>query len=125
MARLIPRGDRVLVKLVDFDLDEKPVHIEVAGVSEEAPDKGEVVAVGAKVSDETAEGQVVLFGRYSGTPAGDEYHLIREDDILAEVVDVEVKPYKPDPFDHPLRQGRADDPAIQTVTPQMISPRVK
>lgn len=131
-VKIIPRGDRVLVKLVDFDVEEKEVDLYVPDVSREAPDKGEIVDVGpgrllpdgTRLSMESEVGQLVLFGQYSGMPAGKEYHLVREEEILATVEGATVKELEP----HPLREGRdvgGGEQLIHTVTPQMISPRVK
>lgn len=123
-VKIRPRGDRVLVKLVDFDVEEKEVDLYVADVSRDAPDKGEVVDTGPGVSGETEVGQLVLFGQYSGMPAGKEYHLIREEDILATVEGATVKEREL----HPLQEGRdvgGGEPLIQTLSPQMVSPRLK
>ncbi|MFW6086764.1 MAG: hypothetical protein ACODAG_06130 [Myxococcota bacterium] len=125
MVTVKPRGDRVLVKLVDFDLEEKQSDIYIPDVARDAPDKGQVVDVGPDVSGATEEGQLVLFGQYSGMPAGDEYHLVRESDIIATVEGATVKDRSSE--QHPLRGGVNAEapPMIQTVSPQMVSPRMK
>jgi len=61
---------------------------------EDAPQEGVVLAVGDGVPGDgndlrpllTAEGDRVLFGKYSGTPIvvdGEEFLILREDDVLA------------------------------------------
>ncbi len=59
---------------------EKPQEGEIAAVGEgKKADDGKVVALSLKVGDK------VLYGKYSGTEItvdGDEYLIIREDDVL-------------------------------------------
>jgi len=87
-----PLQDRVLVKRVDSDTVTEGGIIIPDG-AQEKPNKGVVVSVGdgklledgytAKVS--VKEGDVVLFGKYSGTELkiGGEVHLIlKEDELL-------------------------------------------
>lgn len=84
-----PLGDRVLIKLVKRE--EKTVSgiIIPDAVKEEAPQTGIVVAVG---QGHTHEGKttplavkindLVYIGKYSGTDAGENHRIVREDDIL-------------------------------------------
>ena len=90
-----PLGDRVLVK----PLEAKEVTkggIVIPDTAKEKPQEGEVVAAGeGKKTDEgkvialsLKKGDKVLYGKYSGTEInidGDEYLIIREEDILAVV----------------------------------------
>ena len=91
--KIKPLGDRVLVR----PLEEKEVKkggIIIPDSAKEKPQEGEVVALGAgKASDEgksipltVKKGDKVIYGKYSGQEIkldGDEYLLMREDDILA------------------------------------------
>ena len=89
-----PLGDRVLVRVLDAkektesgiylpdSAKEKPQEAEVIAVGQgKALDSGKVQAPEVKVKDK------VLFGKYSGTAVttkeGEEYLILREEDILA------------------------------------------
>lgn len=88
-----PLGDRVLVK----PLPEKEVTkggIVLPDTAKEKPQEGTVVAVGPGKTLESGKvgplsvkvGDKVLYGKYSGTEItvdGEEYLIIREEDILA------------------------------------------
>ena len=92
-----PLNDRVLVQR----LEEKTVTkggIFIPDTAKEKPVEGKVIAVGpGKVNDQgnrvplnLKEGDRVLFGRYAGSEIkieGEEYLMMREDDILAVVED--------------------------------------
>jgi chaperonin GroES len=91
-----PLYDRILVKRVEEE-DQKIGGIIIPDTAKEKPQEGEVIAVGAGRVLENGErqtpdvnvGDKILFGKYSGTEVkhGDEEYLImREDDILAKVV---------------------------------------
>jgi chaperonin GroES len=91
-----PLHDRILVKRVEEE-EQKIGGIIIPDTAKEKPQEGEVIAVGAGKVLENGERQVpdvnvgdkILFGKYSGTEVkyGDEEYLImREDDILAKVV---------------------------------------
>ena len=94
--KLKPLGDRVLVKRSE-EADEKSVGgIIIPDTAKEKPSRGEVIAVGpgARKEDgtrtpmEVKKGDVILFGKYSGTEVkvdGTEYLIMREDDILGVV----------------------------------------
>ena len=87
-----PLADRILVKpleakeqtkggiVIPETAKEKPQEGEIAAVGEgKKSDDGKVVAVSLKVGDK------VLYGKYSGTEIsldGEEYLIIREDDVL-------------------------------------------
>lgn len=83
-----PLGDRVLIKLVERE-EKTTSGIIIPDAAKEKPQTGVVVAVG---SGRTYEGKttpltvsvndIVYFGKYSGTDAGDNHLIVREDDIL-------------------------------------------
>ncbi|EIE00083.1 co-chaperone GroES [Leptospira licerasiae] len=87
-----PLGDRVLVEPKQ-DAEEKIGSIFVPDTAKEKPQEGKVVEVGSGryedgklVPLEVKAGDVVLYGKYSGTEIksdGKEYLIIRESDILA------------------------------------------
>jgi chaperonin GroES len=91
-----PLYDRILVKRIEEE-EQKIGGIIIPDTAKEKPQEGEVIAVGAGRVLDNGERQVpdvevgdkILFGKYSGTEVkyGDEEYLImREDDILAKVV---------------------------------------
>ncbi|QTA83195.1 10 kDa chaperonin [Desulfonema limicola] len=90
--KLRPLQDRILVQRVEEESKTKGGII-IPDTAKEKPAEGRVVAVGnGKVGDdgnriplELKEGDRVLFGKYSGTEVkveGEEYLIMREDDIL-------------------------------------------
>jgi len=88
-----PLADRVLVKRLDEEEEQKVGGIIIPDTAKEKPQEAKVVAVGPgrieegkHVSLEVKKGDKVLIGKYSGTEVtidGDEYLIMREDDILA------------------------------------------
>ena len=92
MANLRPLHDRVIVKRME-EQEQIRGGIIIPDTAKEKPQEGEVIAVGAgkkldsgeRVPLDVKEGDRVLFGKYSGTDIkveGDEYLILREDDIL-------------------------------------------
>lgn len=90
--KLRPLQDRILVKRVEEETTTKGGII-IPDSAKEKPAEGKVVAVGnGKAGDdgkriplEVKEGNVILFGKYSGTEVkieGEEYLIMREDDVL-------------------------------------------
>ena len=87
--KIQPLYDRVLIKRREED-EKTAGGLYIPDAAKDKAQTGEVVAVGAgRVSDSGAispltvkKGDVVFFGKYSGTDAGDEYVMLREDDIL-------------------------------------------
>ena len=88
-----PLDDRVVVKRVDAE-EMTAGGIVLPDAAQEKPQKGEVIAVGPgrlldsgeRATLDVAVGDMVLFGKYSGTDikVADEDHMIlRESDILA------------------------------------------
>lgn len=90
--KIKPLHDRVLVKRVDVE-DTTPSGIVIPDAAKEKTQTGEVVAVGpGRVTNEgktipmaVKAGDMVYFGKYAGTEAGDEYLIIKEDEILGVV----------------------------------------
>lgn len=83
-----PLADRVLIKPVAAE--EKTIGgIIIPDSAKEKPAKGEVVAVGTGTKDEQmtlTEGDIVLYGKYSGTEIeheGEKYLIMRQNDVLA------------------------------------------
>lgn len=90
--KLRPLQDRILVKRVEEEKTTKGGII-IPDSAKEKPAEGKIMAVGnGKVGDdgkriplEIKQGDLVLFGKYSGTEVkidGEEYLIMREDDIL-------------------------------------------
>jgi chaperonin GroES len=93
--KIRPLHDRVLIKRLEEEEKSKGGII-IPDTAKEKPIQGKVFAVGTgkimKNSDviplDVKKGEKVLFGRYAGTEVkidGEEYLLMREDDILAVV----------------------------------------
>lgn len=90
---LKPLGDRVIIELVESE-ETTASGIVLPDSAQEKPQEGKVVAVGTgrvldngeKVALEIAEGDHIIFSKYSGTEVkyqGKEYLILRESDILA------------------------------------------
>jgi chaperonin GroES len=92
--RVRPLGDRVVIKKLEAEETTKS-GIVLPGAAKEKPQEAEVVAVGPggvvdgkEIKMEVKIGDKVLFSKYSGTEVkidGEEYTIIRQDDILAVV----------------------------------------
>ena len=90
--KLKPLFDKVVLKKVEAEETTK-VGIILTGSAKEKPDVSEVVAVGPggvidgkEVKMVLKEGDRVIVGKYSGTEVkldGEEYIIVKEDDILA------------------------------------------
>ena len=92
-----PLGDRVLVQRNEAD-EEIRGGLVIPDTAKEKPQEGKVVAVGDGKTLESGEkvkmavkaGDLVLFGKYSGTEVtidNEEYLILREDDVLGIVLD--------------------------------------
>jgi chaperonin GroES len=90
-----PLADRILIRRVDIQ-EEVRGGIIIPDTAKEKPMEGEVVAIGPgrllkdgkRVKPELNKGDRVLIGKYSGTEVkidGDEYVILREEDVLATV----------------------------------------
>lgn len=92
-----PLHDRVVVRRVDEDTKTKGGII-IPDTAQEKPTQGEIIAVGPGGRDETGKlilidlkaGDVVLFGKWSGTEVkldGTEYLIMKESDIMGVIED--------------------------------------
>ncbi|NJD90732.1 MAG: co-chaperone GroES [Geobacter sp.] len=92
---LRPLQDRIIVKRVEEET-KTAGGIFIPETAKEKPQRGQVVAAGKGKKTEEGKvlpldvkvGDIVLFGKYAGTEVkvdGDEYLMMREDDILAVV----------------------------------------
>ena len=86
-----PLGDRVVIKKLEAESTTKS-GIVLTGTAKEQPQEAEVMAVGPGVVDgkrvemEVKVGDKILYSKYAGTDvkvAGEEYIILRQDDILA------------------------------------------
>ena len=92
---LRPLQDRIIVKRVEEET-KTAGGLFIPETAKEKPQRGKIVAVGNGKKTEDGKvlpldvkvGDVVLFGKYAGTEVkvdGEEYLMMREDDILAVV----------------------------------------
>jgi chaperonin GroES len=90
---LKPLGNRVVVKPIEEE-DITAGGIVLPESAKEKPQKGEILAIGPGERDDdgkrieldVAEGDIVLYAKYSGTEIkldGDKLLILRESDILA------------------------------------------
>jgi len=93
IMKVKPLGDRVLIKPSE-EKEKTKGGIVLPDTAKEKPQEGKVVAVGEGRRNEEGKlipftlkvGNKVLYGKYSGTEItvdGDEYLIMREEDILA------------------------------------------
>lgn len=92
-SKIQPLADRVLVKRLDDEGEQKVGGIIIPDTAKEKPQEAEVVEVGpGKVEDgnrialDVKKGDKVLIGKYSGTEVkldGEEHLILREEEILA------------------------------------------
>ena len=78
-----PLGDRVLVERVE-ETNTTASGIIIPDNAKEKPSEGKVLAIGSDV-EEVKEGDIVVFGKYSGTELvldGNEYLVLEVSDIL-------------------------------------------
>lgn len=96
-VKIRPLGDRVLVKPLDKEKQERGGLI-IPDTAKEKPQEGEIVAAGkGKTTDEgklipieVKVGDKILYGKYSGTEIkidGDDYLIMHQEDILG-ILDV-------------------------------------
>lgn len=90
---ITPLGDRILVKPMAQEEKTKGGVI-LPDTAKEKPQKGEVIAAGKgkltedgkRIEMDVKAGDVVIYGKYSGTEIkyeGDEYLFLKESDVLA------------------------------------------
>lgn len=83
-----PLGDRVVVEPQEAEVKTSG-GIFIPDSAQEKPQKGKVIAVGPGTKDvemEVKTGDIVLYGKYSGTELqfdGNDYLIMRQSDILA------------------------------------------
>ena len=93
--KIQPLADRVVVRALE-EAEQMRGGLYIPDTAKEKPQEGEIVAVGpgkpgddgGRIPMEVAEGDRVLYGKYSGTEVtvdGDEYLILRESDILAKI----------------------------------------
>ena len=86
-VKIKPLADRVLVKPQEAEA-KTASGIIIPDSAKEKPQRGKVVAVGSGTKDDKMEvkvGDVVLYGKYSGTEIsvdGKEYLIMRQDDVF-------------------------------------------
>ncbi len=99
-----PLHDRIIVQRIE-EGEQKIGGIIIPDTAKEKPQQGKVIAVGAgKVNDEgkrtaldVKAGDLILFGKYSGQEIkleGDEYLIMREDEVLGVIEGGETKKSK-------------------------------
>lgn len=87
-----PLGDRVVLKRIEAE-QKTASGIIIPDTAQEKPQQGEIVAVGAGARDDSGKivplevkvGDIVLFGKWSGTEIkldGQEYLVMKESDII-------------------------------------------
>jgi len=96
--KIRPLYDRIVVKRIE-EKEQKVGGLYIPDRAKEKPQEGEVVAVGKgkRLDDgkvvplDVQIGDRILFGKYSGTDApktvGDDYLILREDEVLAVLED--------------------------------------
>jgi chaperonin GroES len=92
-TKLTTMGDRLLVERLEAE-EKTAGGIVLPDAAKEKPIQGKVIAVGPGRRNDDGEfvalqvkkGDTILFGKYSGTEVkvdGDEYLIMKEDDVLA------------------------------------------
>ena len=96
-----PLHDRIIVQRIE-EGEQKVGGIIIPDTAKEKPQQGKVIAAGqGKVKDDgkrqpldVKPGDVILFGKYSGQEIkldGEEYLIMREDEVLAVLDQAETK----------------------------------
>ena len=90
--KLVPLGDKIVLKQLEAEETTKS-GIVLPGQAKEKPQEAEVIAVGPggnidgkEVTMQVKVGDKVIYSKYAGTDvkvAGEEYIILRQDDILA------------------------------------------
>ena len=94
--KLAPLGDRVVLKQLEAEETTKS-GIVLPGNAQEKPQQAEIIAVapggivdGKEVEMQVAVGDKVIYSKYAGTEVkldGEEFIVVRQNDIVAKVVD--------------------------------------
>jgi chaperonin GroES len=96
-TKIQPLADRIVVKPLE-ESEQMRGGLYIPDTAKEKPQQGEVVAVGpgkvsddgARVAPEVKAGDLVLYGKYSGTEvtvSEEQYLILREADVLAILTD--------------------------------------
>ncbi|RLA79778.1 MAG: co-chaperone GroES [Deltaproteobacteria bacterium] len=96
--KITPLQDRVLIKRIEPEEEKTSGGIIIPDTAKEKPMEGKVIAVGkGRIKEdgtviplEVKEGDKVIFSKYAGTEVkidGEEYLIMREDDILGIIVE--------------------------------------
>jgi chaperonin GroES len=91
-TKVTPLADRILVRRLE-ETETTRGGIIIPDTAKEKPQRGEVIAVGQgrlkddgnRVAPEVKSGDQILISKYAGTEVkidGDDYVILREDDIL-------------------------------------------
>ena len=84
--KLVPLGDRVVLKQLVAEATTKSGIILSTDTKGEKTDLAEIVEIGSDVTG-LKVGQTVIYDKYSGMPFGDDLLFIESDNILAIVED--------------------------------------
>ena len=90
--KLVPLGDRVVLKQIEAETKSKGGII-LTSSAQEKPQEAEVIAVGPGTEDvkvEVKPGDKVIYSKYAGTNVKfgtDEYIVVKQSDVLAIVED--------------------------------------
>ena len=96
-----PLHDRIIVRRIE-ETDQKVGGIIIPDTAKEKPQQGKVIAAGkGKLNDDgklvpldVKEGDVILFGKYSGQEIkleGEDYLIMREDEVLGVIEEKAAK----------------------------------
>ncbi|MCX6763343.1 MAG: co-chaperone GroES [Candidatus Moranbacteria bacterium] len=83
-----PLGENILVKPMEAETKTKSGIVIPETAKEDRPQQGKVMAVGDDKKIKVKKGQIVIFAKYGGTEikvAGQEYLIVKNEDILAVV----------------------------------------
>jgi len=97
-----PLHDRIVVRRIEEDTEKTAGGLFIPDSAKEKPQQGEVVAVGKGkrgddgklIAPDVQAGDRILFGKYSGSDIkidGDEFLIMREDEILGVLENVTKK----------------------------------
>jgi chaperonin GroES len=99
-----PLHDRIIVQRIE-EGEQKIGGIIIPDTAKEKPQQGKVIAVGngkakddgKRIALDVKAGDTILFGKYSGSEIkleGEEYLIMREDEVLAVLEEGETKKKK-------------------------------
>lgn len=87
--KIRPLGDRLLVERVE-EQERTPAGIIIPDAAKEKTQTGRVIAAGKGRRDKDGNaipmdvkvGDLIYFGKYAGTEAGDTYLIVKEEEVL-------------------------------------------